>query len=143
MTIPQISIFLENRVGQLAAITKILADNNIDMRAISIAENADYGIVRLITDQPERTASILVENGIVLSLTPVLAVAVPDRVGGLANLLGLLSDNAVSVEYMYSLFTHANGCAYMVFRVADEEKFVALLEANGMQTATKEEIGIK
>ena len=143
MTIPQISIFLENRVGQLAAITKILADNNIDMRAISIAENADYGIVRLITDQPERTASILVENGIVLSLTPVLAVAVPDRVGGLANLLGLLSDNAVSVEYMYSLFTHAKGCAYMVFRVADEEKFIALLEANGMQTATKEEVGIK
>ena len=143
MTIPQISVFLENRAGQLAGITKILAENGIDMRAISIAEAHDYGVVRLITSEPERTKNILVENGIVLSMTPVLAVAVPDRAGGLAPVLNLLADANIDIEYMYSLFTQKAGTAYMVFRVSDEEKFLDLLDANGFKTVGKEELGIQ
>ncbi len=142
MTIPQISVFLENRAGQLAGITKILAENGIDMRAISIAEASDYGVLRIITSEPERTASILVSNGIVLSITPVLAVAVPDQAGGLAPVLSLLAEANIDIEYMYSLFTQKAGTAYMVFRVSDEAKFVALLETKGIQTVSREELGI-
>ena len=142
MTIPQISVFVENRAGQLAEITKILAENGIDMRAISIAEASDYGVLRIITNEPERTASILVSNGIVLSMTPVLAVAVPDQVGGLAPVLSLLAEANIDIEYMYSLFTQKAGTAYMVFRVSDEAKFVALLETKGIQTVSREELGI-
>ena len=142
MTIPQISVFLENRAGQLAEITQILADNGIDMRAISIAESADYGVLRIIADQPERTASVLVGNGVILSLTPVLAVAVPDQPGGLSPVLSLAAKGGIDIEYMYSLFTQKAGTAYMVFRVSDEAAFVSLLEANGYRTADKAELGI-
>ena len=79
MTIQQISVFLENRAGQLAEITKILADNGIDLRALSIAETADYGVLRMIVDDPKRATGILLDSGYIMSLTPVLAVSVPDR----------------------------------------------------------------
>ena len=85
MTIQQISVFLENRAGQLAEITKILADNGIDLRALSIAETADYGVLRMIVDDPKRATGILLDSGYVMSLTPVLAVSVPDAPGGLSN----------------------------------------------------------
>lgn len=143
MTIHQISVFLENRAGQLAEITQILAENGIDMRAISIAETADYGVLRMIVDNSEKTTSILLSKGFILSMTPVLAVAVPDAPGGLAPVLKLLAEGNIDIEYMYSLFTHREGKAYMVFRVSDEEKFVKLLASNGMETVSNEELGLK
>ena len=121
MTIHQISVFLENRAGQLAEITKVLADSGIDMRAISIAETADYGVLRLIVDQPQKTTATLLEHGFVLSMTPVTVVAVPDQPGGLAPVLQLVAEGSIDIEYMYSLFTHKEGRAYMVFRVSDDE----------------------
>lgn len=129
MTVYQISVFLENRAGQLAEIAKILGDNGIDMRAISIAETTDYGVLRLIVDQPQKTTSILLQRGFILSMTPVLVVAVQDHPGGLAPILQLIAEGSIDIEYMYSLFTHKDGKAYMVFRVSDEEKFTALLGA--------------
>ena len=143
MPIHQLSVFLENRAGQLAEITRILAENRIDMRAISIADAADYGVLRLIVDDSEKATSILLEKGFILSMTPVLAVSVPDAPGGLAPALAALAENNVDVEYMYSLFTHREGRAYMVFRVPDEEKFRALMAASGIPVATKEELGLK
>ena len=143
MPIHQLSVFLENRAGQLAEITRILAENRIDMRAISIADAADYGVLRLIVDDSEKATSILLEKGFILSMTPVLAVSVPDAPGGLAPALAALAENSVDVEYMYSLFTRREGRAYMVFRVADEEKFRALMAAAGVPVATKEELGLK
>ena len=143
MTIHQISVFLENRAGQLAEITKVLADSGIDMRAISIAETADYGVLRLIVDQPQKATSTLLEHGFILSMTPVTVVAVPDQPGGLSPVLQLVADGNIDIEYMYSLFTHLEGRAYMVFRVSDDEKFAALLQGRGISTISSEELGIQ
>ena len=143
MHIHQISVFLENRIGQLAEITQLLANDGIDIRALSIAETSDYGLARMIVDDSYKASSILLQHGDILSMTPVWAVEVPDRPGGLAEVLGVLADAHVDVEYMYSLFTHKEGKAYMVFRNSDEEKFISLLEAHGVKLATKEELGLK
>lgn len=142
MRVHQISVFLENRAGQLAEISKILAEHGIDMRAISIAETADYGVLRVIADDEEKAARILRDNGYIVSLTPVLVIAVTDQPGGVAPVLDTLAAGELDIEYMYSLFTHQEGKAYMVFRVSDEEKFVKLLKANGMAPVTKEELQI-
>ncbi|MBQ9952068.1 MAG: ACT domain-containing protein [Clostridia bacterium] len=143
MSVHQISIFLENRAGQLAQVTRVLADHAIDMRAISIAETSDYGVLRLIVDNAEKATSVLLENGFILSMTPVSVVAVPDQAGGLAPVLEALAQGHMDVEYMYSLFTHKEGMAYMVFRINDEERFAALLSAHGISLADKEELGLK
>ena len=143
MRIHQISVFLENRAGQLAEITKILADNGIDLRAISIAETADYGVLRIIVDQAEKATGILLANGYILSMTPVLVVGVSDRPGGLAPVLAILAEGNIDIEYMYSLFTPEAGKAYMVFRISDEAKFLELMTSHGMQLATAEELGVK
>lgn len=143
MSVHQISIFLENRAGQLAQVTRVLADNAIDMRALSIAETSDYGVLRLIVDDAERATHILLDNGFILSMTPVSVVAVPDQVGGLAPVLQALADGQMDVEYMYSLFTHKEGTAYMVFRIADEARFVELLKPYGITLADKSDLDIK
>ena len=141
--INQISLFLENRKGQLAEITHLLADNGIDLRAISIAETADYGILRIIADDAERAANILLTNGNILTMTPVMVVGVPDVPSSLSNLLAIIAEGEIGIEYMYSLFTHTNGKAYMVFRVSEEAKLTALLEANGIAPVEKAELGLK
>lgn len=143
MSIQQISVFLENRAGQLAEITKVLAGEGIDLRAISIAETADYGVLRMIVDEPQRAKTILLDSGYIMSVTQVLAVAVPDAPGGVASVLELLAEGHIDIEYMYSLFTHVEGKAYMVFRVSDESKFKALLDSHGIQTCSSEELGLK
>lgn len=143
MSVHQISVFLENRAGQLAEITKDVADAGIDLRAISIAETADYGVLRMIVDDAEKATSILLSHGYILSMTPVVVVAVPDAPGGLAPVLGILAEGNIDIEYMYSLFTHKEGKAYMVFRISEEEKFVELLAQHGMHPADKSELDLK
>lgn len=143
MGIYQISIFLENRTGQLAEITKLLAEKNVNLRAISIAEATEYGVLRIIADDAERAMAVLLENGNILSKTPVIVVSVPDQPAGLSEILSLLADGKVDIAYMYSLFTHQDGKAYMVFRVDDEEKFLDLLKTHNILPATNEELGLK
>ena len=143
MSVHQISVFLENRAGQLAEITRVLAENAIDLRAISIAETADYGVLRMIVDNAEKATGILLSQGYILSMTPVLVMAVPDAPGGLAPVLAVLAEGQIDIEYMYSLFTHQEGKAYMVFRIAEEDKFVRLLESHGMALATAAELGVR
>ena len=143
MTIHQISVFLENRAGQLAEITRILADAGIDLRAISIAETADYGVLRLIVDRPQDATSTLLGSGFVLSMTPVTVVSVPDEPGGLAPVLQAVAEGSIDIEYMYSLFTHIDGKAYMVFRVSDDETFTALLASRGINVVSAQELGIE
>ncbi len=139
----QISVFLENRAGQLAEITKLLADNGVNLRAISIAETSDYGVLRMLADNAEAASKILLENGCVIAKTPVSVVAVPDKPAGLANVLAVLAGAEIDVEYMYSLFTHGEENAYMVFRVDDGPKFVETLKGNGIELVSKEELGLK
>ena len=143
MNVHQISVFLENRAGQLAEITQVLAENQIDLRAMSIAEASDYGVLRIIVDDSEKAAGILLSHGYIVSMTPVLVIAVSDQPGGLAPLLSVLAEGNIDIEYMYALFAKAEGTAYMVFRIAEEEKFLALLAAHGMTLTSKEELGLK
>ena len=138
----QISVFLENRAGQFAEITGILAENSIDLRAISIAETADYGILRMIVDDAQKTTSLLMQHGYLLTMTPVIVVAVSDQPGGIAPILATMAEGNIDIEYMYSLFTHIEGKAYIVFRVAEAEKFIALLSSHGITPSTSEELGI-
>ncbi len=143
MNIHQISVFLENRTGQLAEITGILAENHIDLRAISIAETADYGIVRMIADDTAAATAILLDAGYILSTTWVQVIAVPNKPGGLASVLKALAENGVAIEYMYSLFTHGDNKAYMVFRVSEEGKFVSLMESLGVAVIPAGDLGIR
>ena len=143
MTIHQISVFLENRTGQLAEITRLLADNGIDIRAISIAETSDYGLARMIVDDSHKASEVLLKHGDILSMTPVWAVEVPDRPAGLAEVLAVLAENHVDVEYMYSLFTHKEGMAYMVMRVSDEPRFLSTLGDRKIRIVGMEELGLK
>lgn len=143
MHIHQISVFLENRTGQLAEITSLLAKENIDIRAISIAETADYGLARLIVDDSYKASNILLQHGDILSMTPVWAVEVPDRPAGLSDLLNILSEVQVDVEYMYSLFTHQDGHAYMIMRISDEPKFLSALGERKIRVMSKADLGLK
>jgi hypothetical protein len=143
MNIHQISVFLENRTGQLAEITQLLAKEHVDIRAISIAESSDYGLARMIVDDSYKASQILLNHGDILSMTPVWAVEVPDRPAGLSDLLTVLAENHVDVEYMYSLFTHREGSAYMVMRISDEPRFLSTLGDRKIRIVGTEELGIK
>lgn len=143
MSIHQISVFLENRAGQLAEITKLLAQEHVDIRAISIAETADYGLARMIVDDVHKASTILLESGAILSMTPVWAVEVPDRPAGLSELLAILAENNVDIEYMYSLFTHRNDTAYMVLRISNEAAFIKALEGTGIKVVSNEDLDLK
>ncbi len=142
MTIQQISVFLENRSGQLAEITDILARNDVDLRAIHIAETADYGVLRLIASEPQKASRILLENGFILSMTPVMAAAVPDEPGGLAKLLDILAKGGLDIEYMYSVVGRKDSSAYMIFRVADMQHMEDILSSNGIAPVGEDALGI-
>ena len=142
MTIPQISVFLENKAGQLADITGILSQNQVNMRAINIAETTDYGVLRLIVDDAAKASSILLEQGFILTMTPVVGVAVPDTPGGLSRVLSVISGAEIDVEYMYSVFGQKDGQACMIFRVADSDGLTAILEQNGIGTIAGEDLGL-
>ena len=143
MSIHQISVFLENRTGQLAELTQLLAAENVDIRAISIAETADYGLARMIVDDAQKASSILLQHGTILSMTPVWAVEVPDRPAGLSELLSVLAQNHVDVEYMYSLFTHRNDTAYMVLRISDEAAFLNAIKGTQIKVVSNDDLDLK
>lgn len=143
MNIKQISVFLENRTGQLSEITRLLADNQVDIRAISIAETSSYGLARMIVDDTQKASDILLWHGDMLSVTPVWAVEVPDEPGGLARLLQLLAEHDIAVEYMYSLFTHREGKAYMVLRITNEPVFLSVLGEQRIRLMGMEELGLR
>ena len=142
MTIHQISVFLENRAGQLADITAVLAENGINLRAIHIAETSDYGVLRIIVDRPQQAAAFLLEHGFILSMTPVLAVVVPDVPGSLSKVLAVLAQEGIDVEYMYSVFGLVSDRACMIFRVADVERLAKVLEAHDMAPVSGGTLGI-
>ena len=143
MSIHQISVFLENRTGQLAEITQLLAKENVNIRAISIAETADYGLARMIVDDCQKASNVLLQHGDILSMTPVWAVEVPDRPAGLADLLSVLAEKSIQVEYMYSLFANQDGKAYMVLRISDEEAFTAAMKESNIKVMSAAELNLK
>lgn len=140
MTIRQLSIFVENRSGGLADVTGLLASANIDIRALSIADTSDFGILRLIVDNPTKAAETLSSNDFIVSITEVIAVKMDDAPGGLARTLRVLSDAGVDMEYIYAFVSRSSGSAYVVLRVADNDKTVEILKNNGITVASPEEI---
>ena len=143
MNIKQISVFLENKPGALYAMTGVLAQNQVDLRALSVAETKDFGIVRLIADDVYKATTVLKEAGYIHSITPVLAVAIADVPGGLNKVLQVLTDAKVNVEYMYAFLGGKKADhAYMVFRVENNETATAALSARGIKTVEQEEIEI-
>ena len=131
MKIQQLSVFLENRAGQLCKVTELLAQNQVDMQALNIAETADYGVLRLIVDAPQKAASLLRDSGFILRETTVVQAPVPDRPGGLNFVLRAIADADIDIEYMYSVLAQKNGLAYMVFRVDDPDKLDSVLATLG------------
>ena len=136
MTVKQISVFVENKPGQLAEFAALLRKNSIDMRALSIAETQDFGILRIIVNDSYKTACVLKDEGYVFSITPVLAVAVPDQAGSLYEILKVLGDSGINLEYTYAFITRKKDLAYMVLRVADNDKAVQVLTQNNIQLIT-------
>ena len=140
MNVTQISVFLENRAGQLSKITKLLSENDIDLRAINIAETQDYGVLRIIPADAQKASAVLLENGFIMAMTPVIAVAVSDKPGGLNSLLEALAEAEIGIEYMYSVFSSNSGEALMVLQVGENEKTAELLAAKGFRTVSVDEI---
>ncbi len=133
MWVKQISVFLENKSGRLAAVARLLADNGFNIRALSIADTSDFGILRLIVNDPARAYQVLKDAGFTVSETEVLAVEVPDRPGGLAGVLDLLHDTGINIEYLYAFVSKSGGNALVLLKVEALERAVEVLGANGIQ----------
>ncbi len=139
--IKQISIFVENKPGRLKAMTHILKDNDIDILAISIADTKDFGILRLIVNDPDKACKALKDAECTVKLTDVLAIKLEDKPGGLSVVMDTLFDNQISVEYMYAFFSKQDGQAAVILRVDDNEKAAQVLEKAGVSLLTGEIIG--
>ena len=140
MSVKQISVFLENKPGSLAEMTKTLADNQIDMRAFSLAETSDFGIARVIVDDLYKTTTVLKDAGFIHTVSSVLAVAIPDVPGGLAQVLAVLRDEGINVEYMYAFLGGKKESAYMIFKVAGHHKAAAAMTSRGIRLVDQEEL---
>ncbi len=140
MMIQQLSVFLENRAGTIVPVAKILSDNGIDMRAMSIADTSDFGILRLIVDDPEKAKQVLAKENYIYNITPVLAVEVADHPGSLLRILSVLRDAEINLEYAYAFITRKTGSAYMIFRVDDPEKTIGILGEAGISMASQKEL---
>ena len=141
--IKQVSIFIENSEGQLADVTEILGKNDIDIRALHIAESTDFGVLRLIVNDCEKASGVLSENVYVSTMTEVAAVSVPDRPGALSEVLRYLQENQLDISYMYSVFSRISGRAFMVIKVDDPLLAEDILMKKGIHIAQKEELDIK
>lgn len=142
MTINQITVFLENKAGALLDVTRLLSNNEVDLRAINIAETADYGLLRLITADNKKAEEVLKAENLIFTETPVLAVAIDDKAGALTRLLEVFANNEINVHYMYSIFGNLNGKAYMIMQLSDIEKAVKVLAENNIVIAKPEELKI-
>ena len=140
MYIKQISIFLENKSGRLSHVTDVLADGNINIRALSIADTSDFGILRLIVDQPAAAYELLKKEGFAVSATNVFAVAVEDKPGGLAQVLRIFNDAEVNLEYMYAFMGNQDKRAITVCRVAHPDIALAALEKAGIDVLSGQEV---
>jgi len=140
MKVDQIAVFLENKSGRLAAITKALSDNNINIRALSVADTADFGILRLIVDDTDKATSVLKSEGFTVGKAVVVAVEVADRPGGLARVLSVLHEAAINVEYMYAFVEKSGENAVLIFRFDDPDMAITVLQKAGIRILTGEEV---
>ncbi|MEL7563918.1 MAG: ACT domain-containing protein [Dehalobacterium sp.] len=140
MKVKQISVFLENKCGRLAAVTKLLAEAGVNIRALSIADTSDFGILRLIVDKPEIAYQALKEHGFTVSTTEVIAIEMPDVPGGLARVLEILDQEKVNLEYLYAFVGQSGHEAMNIFRVERIDEAVAALQNNNIKVLSGEEV---
>lgn len=140
MKVPQISIFMENRAGRLGAVVNLLGKAGINIRALSLADTSDFGILRLIVDKPGEAENALRDNGFTFNVTDVVAIEIDDQPGGLGRVLDILQDAAVNVEYMYAFVEKTDGKAVVVFRFDNLDRVLALLGRDGLRILSKEEV---
>lgn len=140
MKVKQISIFLENKSGRLAQVTEVLGKNDINIRALSIADTSDFGILRLIVNEPDKAHRVLKEAGFTVGSTDVIAVEVTDKPGGLAQVLQLLDRAGINIEYLYAFVQKASNAALVVFRVEQLDEAVRVLLENGTQVLSGEDV---
>lgn len=131
MKVEQISIFIENKSGRLAEVSSILGTAGVNIRALSLADTSDFGILRLIVNDREKAISALKERGFTVSKTEVVAVEVPDQPGGLASILHVLDATSINVEYMYAFVERCGANAVIIFRFDETEKAIATLSEKG------------
>ena len=140
MKVEQISIFLENKAGRLAEVTGILGSSGINIRALSLADTSDFGILRLIVNDHEKAKQILKEQGFTVGRTEVVAVEVEDRPGGLNNILQILFEAGINVEYMYAFVQHSGKNAVIIFRFDNLDEAINLLQKEGIHIYKGEEV---
>lgn len=133
MFIKQLSVFVENKPGRLSEISTILEQHKIDIRALSIADTTDFGILRLIVNNPDQAEKSLKEAGFAVSLTQVIAIGIDDKPGGLAKALNLLYNANIGVEYMYAFVSRKGEKAYVILRLEDNEKAVEMFKQSGVE----------
>ena len=133
MGIKQLSIFIANEAGTLADVTRIFRENEIDIRAISVSDTVEYGILRVVVSEPERAVEELAKEGIVSKLSEVLAVDPDDRRGSLNDIFTLLGDNGINIDYIYSFLVREDGAQLFVMKVTDQQKAQELLLENGVR----------
>lgn len=138
--VKQISIFLENKSGRLANVTRILGENNIDISALSIADTTDFGILRLIVNSPEKAEEILKKEGFTVASTDVLAIAVEDKPGGLAKVLTLLEENSIGIEYIYAFVGKCSNEALVILRLDKPCDAAKVLSENNIRVLEQEDV---
>ncbi len=140
MLIKQISIFVENKQGRLSAITNILKENNIDIRALSIADTKDFGILRLIVDNPSKAYEALKGEECTVTITDVIGIGLEDKPGGLSDAMEILDKNHINVEYMYAFISESVDTAFVILRVEDNDKAIGVLTRNNIRVLNSSEI---
>ena len=140
MKLEQISIFLENKPGGLSSVTKALRDASINIRALSLADTSDFGILRLIVNDVAKAKEILNANGFAVGRTSVVAVEVPDRPGGLHSILEALTDEGVNVEYMYAFVERSGENAVIIFRFDSTDSAIEILQRKGFNILPGEKV---
>jgi hypothetical protein len=142
MKVQQISIFLENKSGRLSEVTRILGNNGINIRALSLADTTDFGILRLIVNDSDKANRVLKENGFTVGKTDVIAVEVDDKPGGLATILEILNKENINVEYMYAFVERSRDNAVIIFRFDDQfiDRAITLLKDAGITVLENDKV---
>ena len=140
MYILQISVFIENKPGNLANFTNFIAENQINMRAFEIADTSDFGIIRIIVDKPLDTLTLLKDNDWICTLTQVIGVKLPDRPGSMAKVMDILAAADISIDYVYTSLAGGSEDAIMIFRVQDNDQVAAVLKKNNITLVSQEDL---
>ncbi|MBN2051742.1 MAG: ACT domain-containing protein [Spirochaetales bacterium] len=137
MKVKQISVFLENTTGRLAEVTKTLADAGIDLRAISIADTADFGILRMIVDKPDEAMRVLKEAEFTAKLTEVIGIMLDDKPGGLSRVMEIFHRDGVNIEYLYSSLISEKESVVIIFKVEDIDHGLDIVMKAGLKAIAK------